>query len=108
MSIFLNAPHSCTELLLLFACLLLLVFLGGGGGRFLGCFFFVCVQDRKCSLRITFRLSALYVPIINTSSAVVRWELNSKLLTNQMEPVQSSQQQQQHHQCVSVRVCVAA
>lgn len=74
---------------------------------FFSFFFFVCVQDRKCSLRITFRLSALCVPIINTSSAVVRWELNSKLLTNQMEPVQSSQQQQ-HHQCVSVRVCVAA
>lgn len=82
------------------------LFLGKGGGVVFFRFFFVCVQDRKSSLRITFRLSALCVPIINTSSAVVRWELNSKLLTNQMEPVQSSQQQQ--HQCVSVRVCVAA
>lgn len=44
---------------------------------------------------------SLCVPIINTSSAVVRWELNSKLLTNQMEAVQSSQQQ---HQCASVSV----
>lgn len=45
MSIFLNAPHSCIGLLILFVCCCCCLFVSlGEGGRFLVVFFvFVCV-----------------------------------------------------------------